>query len=183
MNEPVAESGNPRWWLDPAIARLAFGASARDAPAGAGGDSRAQFGIDLDDPEQRAFGEFELLELIGQGGMGVVYRARQTRLQREVAVKLLSAGPWASPDFVVRFQQEARHAAQLQHPAIVTIFELGEVDGLVHYAMELVRGQSLAQRLDASGPWPARDARASSRPPGASPDSRTPSSRRRSTRE
>ena len=116
--------------------------------------------LDLDDPAQRQFGEFELLELIGQGGMGLVYRARAQRLQREVAVKLLSAGPWASREFVARFQDEARHAATLQHPGIVSVYEMGEVDGLVYYAMELVRGESLAQRLDADGAWPARAAAA-----------------------
>ncbi|MFD0739260.1 protein kinase [Lysobacter koreensis] len=117
-------------------------------------------GPDLDDPAQRQFGDYELLELIGQGGMGLVYRARANRLQREVAIKLLSAGPWASPEFIASFQEEARHAATLQHPGIVTVYEMGEVDGLVYYAMELVRGQSLAHQLAAGGPWPAREAAA-----------------------
>ncbi len=156
MSTPRLVSGespptSPNWWLDPAIAKLAFGADPKDKDGGDpwGGDERLD--LDLEDPEQRALGEFELLELIGQGGMGLVYRARQTRLQREVAVKLLSAGPWASPDFVARFQQEAQHAAQLQHPGIVTVFEMGELDGLVYYAMQLVRGESLAQHLQRQG--------------------------------
>lgn len=140
------------------LARLAFGPPT-PRPGGGGtdaGDRRE--GPDLDDPAQRQFGEFELLELIGQGGVGLVYHARQNRLQREVAVKLLSAGPWASQEFVARFQDEARHAANLQHPGIVTVYEMGEVDGLVYYAMELVRGESLAHRLDADGAWDAHDA-------------------------
>ncbi len=107
--------------------------------------------LDLDDPAQRQLGSYELIEQIGQGGMGVVYRARQRELDRDVAIKLLSAGPWASPEFVARFQQEAQHAAQLQHPAIVTVFEMGELDGLVYYAMQLVRGESLAQHLEHRG--------------------------------
>ena len=67
--------------------------------------------IDLGDVAQRQFGDYELLEQIGEGGMGVVYRARQISLDREMAVKLLSAGPWASRDFVERFQREAQNAA------------------------------------------------------------------------
>jgi hypothetical protein len=156
---PAATRRNPT--LDPALAELAFGAGSKrsDGRDPWGGDERLE--LDLEDPEQRTLGEFELLELIGQGGMGLVYRARQTRLRREVAVKLLSAGPWASPDFVARFKQEAQHAAQLQHPGIVTIFEMGELDGLVYYAMQLVRGESLAQQLQKrGGRVPQRDAAA-----------------------
>jgi serine/threonine protein kinase len=150
-----------QWWLDPAIARLAFGASATtDASASAVFDGE-RIVLDLADPQQRRLGEFELLELIGEGGMGLVYRALQTHLQREVAVKLLSAGPWASPAYIERFEQEARHAAKLQHPAIVTVHELGELDGLVYYAMQLVRGHSLAQALrQRGGRLPSREAAA-----------------------
>ncbi len=139
------------WWLDPAIAQLAFGAGSRVRGSAVAGSADERLDLDLDDPEQRALGEFELLELIGEGGMGLVYRARQNRLRREVAVKLLSAGPWASEEFIARFQEEARHAAQLQHPGIVAIHEMGELDGLVYYAMQLVRGESLAQRLQRQG--------------------------------
>jgi hypothetical protein len=81
--------------------------------------------LDLSDPAQRMFGGYELLELIGEGGMGVVYRARQIGLDREVAVKLLAAGPWASAEFVERFRREAQNAARMQHPNIVAIFEIG----------------------------------------------------------
>lgn len=150
-----------QWWLDPAIARLAFGASGTaGAPESAVFDGN-RIALDLADPQQRRLGEFELLELIGEGGMGLVYRALQTHLQREVAVKLLSAGPWASPAYIERFEQEARHAAKLQHPAIVTVHELGELDGLVYYAMQLVRGPSLAQVLkQRGGRLPPREAAA-----------------------
>ena len=114
--------------------------------------------LDLDDPAQREFGDYELLELIGQGGMGVVYRARQRGLDREVAIKLLSAGHWASEEFVDSLRREAQHAARLQHPNIVVVHEMGEHAGLVYYAMQLVRGQSLSQKLDAEGPLPPREA-------------------------
>lgn len=147
---PSSKSAAP-WWLDPALAQLAFGAGSRGRGSAVAGVGDDRLDLDLDDPEQRALGEFELLELIGEGGMGLVYRARQNRLHREVAVKLLSAGPWASEDFISRFQEEARHAAQLQHPGIVAIHEMGELDGLVYYAMQLVRGESLAQRLQREG--------------------------------
>lgn len=141
-------------WLDSGLARLAFGCRpARDG--GMAGQATAHLAflphdsleIDLDDPAEREFGEYELLQQIGQGGMGVVYRARQKRLERDVAVKLLSAAPWASEDFIAAFQREARNAASLQHPNIVAVHEMGEHDGLIFYAMRLVTGESLAQRL------------------------------------
>lgn len=157
MNDARADEPSPRgvtrWWRNPALARAAFG-----APTSAEHDASVATEPDLTDPAQREFGEYELLELIGRGGMGLVYRARQRGLAREVAIKLLSGGPWASPEFVARFEQEARHAAQLQHPGIVAIHELGEsIDG-VYYAMQLVRGESLAQRLHEGDRWTPREA-------------------------
>ncbi|HXE67270.1 MAG TPA: WD40 repeat domain-containing serine/threonine-protein kinase, partial [Rhodanobacteraceae bacterium] len=103
--------------------------------------------LDLTDPAQRQFGDYELLERIGQGGMGVVYRARHVPLDRIVAVKLLSAGPWASPEFITRFEHEARNAARMQHPHIVTVFEAGSCDGLQFFSMRLVEGHSLSALL------------------------------------
>jgi len=150
-SEPTPR-GVTRWWRNPALAQAALSAPTL-IEAGFTGTAEP----DLDDPAQREFGEYELLELLGRGGMGLVYRARQRGLAREVAIKLLSGGPWASPEFVARFEQEARHAAQLQHPGIVAIHELGEsVDG-VYYAMQLVRGESLAQRLYDGDRWTPRD--------------------------
>lgn len=103
--------------------------------------------LDLSDPAQRQFGDYELLELLGEGGMGVVYRARQLPLDREVAIKLLSAGPWASRDFIARFEREAQNAARMQHPNIVTVFEVGNHDGLHFFSMRLVEGNSLSTLL------------------------------------
>ena len=160
--------GNPsQWWLDPALARLAFGRSTHASRTWrAPPDSESPFAdtrdrrlrIDLGNPLQREFGDYELLELIGQGGMGVVYRARQHGLDREVAIKLLSAGQSASDELVESLRREAQHTALLQHPNIVVVHEMGEHDGLIFYAMQLVRGCSLSQQLDAQGPMPQREA-------------------------
>ncbi|MEO6798844.1 MAG: serine/threonine-protein kinase, partial [Rhodanobacter sp.] len=108
--------------------------------------------LDLSDPAQRQFGDYELLEQIGKGGMGVVYRARQVSLDRQVAIKLLSAGPWASRDFIARFEREAQNAARMQHPCIVTIYEVGSNEHLHFFSMQLVRGQSLADMVRKHGP-------------------------------
>ena len=111
--------------------------------------------LDLTDPAQRLFGGYELLELIGEGGMGVVYRARQIGLDREVAVKLLAAGPWASSEFVERFRREAQNAARMQHPNIVAIYEVGDAEDLQFFSMRLVRGDSMAAMLRRDGKLPA----------------------------
>ena len=163
-----AGDGSPsRWWLDPALAQLAFGASVRAGKSASVSMASAMFNalqgadsaaLDLGDPAQRAFGDYELLEQIGQGGMGMVFRARQQRLDRDVAIKLLSAGTWAPEPLVDSLRREAQHAAQLQHANIVTVFEMGEHEGLIFYAMQLVRGRSLSQQLDGDGPLPPREA-------------------------
>src|ERR1035438_3290104 len=94
-------------------------------------------------------GRFEIVAPLGAGGMGEVYRARDLRLERTVAIKLLPADVSANSDRLRRFEQEARSASALNHPNIVTIYELGK-DGSAHYiAMELVEGQTLRQLLEA----------------------------------
>ncbi|QNP39822.1 serine/threonine-protein kinase [Lysobacter solisilvae (ex Woo and Kim 2020)] len=114
--------------------------------------------LDLDDPEQRSFGDFELIERIGEGGMGSVYHARQASLDRDVALKLLSAGPWASDDFIAMFKYEAQSAARLHHPNIVGVYAIGEQEGLIYYAMELVRGETLDRCLDREHALSPKDA-------------------------
>ncbi len=108
-------------------------------------------------PELRRLGDYELLEEIARGGMGVVYRARQLSLNRMVAVKVMLSGPFSGRDFVRRFQTEAEAAASLRHPNIVTIFEVGERDGAHFLAMEFVEGQSFSQ-LVRDQPLPAHRA-------------------------
>lgn len=103
--------------------------------------------FDLSDPDEREFGDYELLAWLGEGGTGAVYRARHRPLEREVAIKLLSAGAWASPEFVARFEREAQHAARMQHPNIVTVFETGTRDDIHFFSMRLVEGQSLSALL------------------------------------
>lgn len=102
-------------------------------------------------------GDFELLEEIGRGGMGVVYRARQLSLDREVALKLMLHGSQASSADRTRFQAEVSAAAQLEHPNIVPIYEVGSDQGWQYFGMKLIEGQTLSQRI-AAGSMAEREA-------------------------
>jgi len=95
----------------------------------------------------KQFGKYELLAALGQGGMGAVYQARDPVLDRLVALKVVSPKLLAEPDAIARFRREARAAAKLQHPNIVTIYELGEAQGTLYIAMELLEGVDLSQAI------------------------------------
>src|SRR5271166_2613515 len=101
------------------------------------------------------FGSYEILQRLGAGGMGEVYRAKDTRLDREVAIKTLSLDRCSHPESLSRFEQEARSASALNHPNIVTIYETGQENGTRYIAMELVDGETMRALL-ASGPIPFR---------------------------
>jgi WD40 repeat protein len=105
----------------------------------------------------REFGDYELLEEIARGGMGIVYRARQFGLNRIVAVKMILAGEIAAPEYVQRFKEEAAAAASLRHPNIVAIYEIGDCEGRHFFSMDFVEGPNLAE-LTRSGPLDGRRA-------------------------
>src|SRR5262249_3178445 len=100
---------------------------------------------------------YEIAGELGRGGMGVVYKARQTRLNRPVALKMILAGAHAGAEATARFLAEAEAVAQLQHPNIVQIFHIDEHAGYPYFEMEFVGGGSLAERLDGT-PRPPREA-------------------------
>ena len=104
-------------------------------------------------------GGYDVQEILGRGGMGIVYRARQLKLNRTVGLKMLLTGAFAGRDERIRFQREAEAVAALKHPNIVQIHDSGELDGRPYFTMEYVDGGSLAQFLSAT-PQPARQAAA-----------------------
>jgi tRNA A-37 threonylcarbamoyl transferase component Bud32 len=132
-------------------------------PRGAGGALRAEragltaLAAPLPEFTARTFGDYDLLDELGRGGMGVVYKARQRSLQRTVALKMILRGEFATPEDLARFQAEARAAARLDHANIVAVYDAGQCDGQAYFTMRQVEGQTLADLLGA-GPMKPRDA-------------------------
>ena len=100
-------------------------------------------------------GPYEVLSALGAGGMGAVYKARDTRLERTVAIKVLSGGPISTAELRQRFEREARAISALQHPNICVLHDIGSQDGMDYLVMEFVEGETLAQRLK-RGPLPVQ---------------------------
>jgi eukaryotic-like serine/threonine-protein kinase len=113
------------------------------------------YGLRTEMKHIKRLGQYTLLEKLGEGGMGVVYRAKHERLRRPTAIKLMS-DEQHSPEQILRFEREVQLTAQLTHPNTVTIYDYGRsVDGRFYYAMELLDGDSLQTIIDGSGPMPA----------------------------
>ncbi len=119
--------------------------------AGAPGSQPAAHLVNIADAAEVAkrLPQFEIIELLGRGGMGVVYKARQPQLDRVVAIKILPPEDSLSQDFIARFTREARSLAKLNHPNIVTVHDFGESDGLYYFIMEFVDGANLRQLFQA----------------------------------
>ena len=118
--------------------------------------------VDADDVRDDRFPEiagYELQRVLGRGGMGIVYRARQLALSRDVALKMLLSGSYAAPQELLRFRREAQAVAALRHENIVQVYDVGEMEQRPYFTMEYVEGGSLSERL-AGIPQPARDAAA-----------------------
>src|SRR5512139_3974170 len=131
--------------------RLALGPSSQ-APASAEKTSSSPVGLAAPSPSAPVrFGDYELLDEIGHGGMGLVYKARHLSLNRVVALKLLLPGPFSSPEMLSRFRREAQAAAALTHPGIVPVYEVGELNGQSFFAMEYVGGPRLVQTISDVG--------------------------------
>jgi serine/threonine-protein kinase len=106
-------------------------------------------------------GRYRLESILGQGGMGTVYRAMQTSISRQVAIKTLNPSLAAAPQFFERFKREAEVASKLNHPNIITVFDFGRAsDGLCYIVMEYLQGESLRERVRAQGPMTLRRATA-----------------------
>src|SRR2546426_3605540 len=104
------------------------------------------------------FGQYEIYGVAGRGGMGVVYRAHQLRLERDVALKVISSEIAEGPDFRARFARESRLAASIDHPHVVSVYDAGDDDGELYIAMQWIEGSDLRSLIDEGGELPPRRA-------------------------
>src|SRR2546429_5665425 len=104
------------------------------------------------------FGQYEIYGVAGRGGMGVVYRAHQLRLERDVALKVISSEIAGGPDFRARFARESRLAASIDHPHVVSVYDAGDDDGELYIAMQWIEGSDLRSLIDEGGELPPRRA-------------------------
>ena len=135
-------------------ARGSFLRGRSDATLAPSAVTRRELGMTLRAGEQ--LGPYTVLGQLGAGGMGEVYRAHDTRLGRDVAIKVLSPHLAATPEVRARFEREARTISQLNHPHICTLFDVGHQEGVDYLVMELLEGQTLAHRLE-KGPLPVAE--------------------------
>ncbi|MFM9068992.1 MAG: serine/threonine-protein kinase [Planctomycetota bacterium] len=120
-------------------------------------NSEASLRLSTLPPLPFSIGDYELQQEIGHGGMGVVFRAHQTNLRRDVALKMILPGKGSGAADIARFRAEAEAVAKLNHPGIVPVYEVGEWEGRPFFSMKYIPGQTLSQKL-AAGPLPAREA-------------------------
>ena len=149
LGSDPAHSGNnvgvkPDFAPDSSPARAAAVAEASAGKASGASDSQEE----SDSLRGRIFGGFELLAKIGQGGMGVVYKARQVSLDRVVAIKILSKSLSDNSEFIKRFEREAKSIARISHPNIVAVYDFGRADGLYYMVTEFIEGSNLARVIN-----------------------------------
>jgi eukaryotic-like serine/threonine-protein kinase len=143
MSVDSTEERTPRAAAEPGLAATQADVGSADAGNGVGRSAALVRGTRV-----RYFGDYELEKVLGEGGMGIVYKARQRSLNRSVALKMIKATRFPSSDEVRRFQNEAEAVARLDHPNIVPIYEVNQFEDQHYFAMKLIAGESLDKRLN-----------------------------------